>query len=516
MYIYYKINNKDIYKILSGMILNINEQIVYTKKVKPNKDEILVRIHLQDNERFCLIKIKENQYLLNRVFNLENNSIKFIIKEKSQLEQIKKGIDFIKEIKINTNMLNKYYILDNEYHYSDNVFIDRLPCVEKNNCLYKRKIDILKGFIYGSFRDKQKLNKYLLNEEAIIYNEYIAICRVIEELNHKSVNDKQILFNLKNLKKRMNNEIEKNLQNKNYKNILIKEVTHNKIYLNNKYFNLSDFDFKLYEYILNFFIFKLIEVNNEKEKLKLIINNLEKKNFNFEIKKEILLIKQRVVDEDFTVNVKDIKNIVLRNFFAVAIKYDNIKELIMYLNEKKIDGKFLAFSILGILKGYTNINGSLMGIENYNSKIIKDNIKFIEYNVSNLSYNRNIYRLKLTYLLSILFKYRDLLNFENKYYKVNYKNNDLSIILKRDQSIMNISYNKRSNNIAKNIKYFDNREIQLKKLNKNYNICKEFYFNYNFIIKNKKKTLDYRYEYIFGNILEEIYGEVIKNENNKK
>uniref|UniRef100_UPI0024BCF398 hypothetical protein n=1 Tax=Clostridium perfringens TaxID=1502 RepID=UPI0024BCF398 len=111
-----------------------------------------------------------------------------------------------------------------------------------------------------------------------------------------------------------------------------------------------------------------------------------------------------------------------------------------------------------------------------------------------------------------LYKYRKNLNEENEHYKVKYNNNIIVINLKRENSIMKILYHNRNKNISKSIKYFDQRMEKVKLLKKAFDFGKQFYFNYYFIINNKNKALDYRYENIYCAILENIYKEVRKNE----
>ncbi len=512
MYIYYKIKEQEIFKILGRMFLNLNEQIVFTKKIDINSDELLIRLNLKKNERFSLIKIIEDQYLISRIFNLEVNEIKFISKSNKQVENLKKTISFIKEIKLSIDEFDKYFIIDKnlvEFEYKNYL---KIPYVEKSNNIYQERINVLKGFIYGTLRDEIKLNQYLLKEEAVIYEEYENLIKLIDNLKSKKIANKRILYDFNNIKRSMINEIEMNFKVKNYKDIIIKDISFNKIKLNNKFFNLSDTDLKLYEYILNLCVYKLSGINSEREKLRVLIEHLVALKINEDFNKDILLLRRRVISEDFTVDISDINNTVLRSMFVVSIKYDNIKEFMTYLEEKKIKEKYIAFSFLGLLRGYLNVNGSLMGVRRYNHKILFDNIKFIERYINNQTHEINIQKLKLNYIVYNLYKYRKNLNEENEHYKVKYNNNIIVINLKRENSIMKILYHNRNKNISKSIKYFDQRMEKVKLLKKAFDFGKQFYFNYYFIINNKNKALDYRYENIYCAILENIYKEVRKNE----
>ncbi|EPB8146019.1 hypothetical protein [Clostridium perfringens] len=511
MYIYYKIKEQEIFKILSSMFLSLNEQIVFTKKIDINSDELLIRLNLKNYEKFSLIKIIEDQYLISKIFNLEINEIKFISKSRKQVENLKNNISFIKEVKLSSDEVDKYFIIDKnliEFEYKSYV---KIPYVEKSNYIYQERINILKGFIYGSLRDEVKLNQYLLKEEAIIYEEYSNLIKLIDNLKSKKISNKRILHDFNNIKRSMINEIEMNFKVKNYKDIIIKDISYNKIKLNNKFFNLSDSDLKLYEYILNLCVYKLSGINNEHEKLRVLIRNLVALKTNEELNKDLLLLRRRVVSEDFTVDIDNINNIVLKSIFVASIKYDNIKEFMTYLEEKKIKEKYIAFSFLGLLRGYFNVNGSLMGVRKYNHKILVDNIKFIEKYINNQTDNINIQRLKLNYIAYNLYEYRRNLNEENEYYRVKYNNNIIVINLKRENSTMRIFYYNRNKNISKSIKYFDQRMEKVKIFKKTFDFEKEFYFNYYFIIDNKIKALDYRYENIYCSILENIYEEVRKN-----
>ena len=93
--------------------------------------------------------------------------------------------------------------------------------------------------------------------------------------------------------------------------------------------------------------------------------------------------------------------------------------------------------------------------------------------------------------------------FEDFLINISKEKDYMSIHIKRDNALLEVFYKERKSNISNSIKYYDNRCYKLEKMKmkcSNNNI----YFNYRFIINNKIKTLDLRYEYIFSNLLEYI------------
>lgn len=510
MYIYYRISNEEIYKILSSLIININDNIVHSKIVMCEND-ILVRIKLKNNESSDLIRINKNTFLINKIFNLENRNIKFYFNNKEVLKSTKNSLKFLKEIKIDENLIDEYF----EYHNGkatdckiyNHSSIDILT--NENNTLYVKN-NILKGMIYGALLDYNFISEYLLKNYGGTYEEYKLIINIINDLRFKNELNKNLYKVLNKTRSEFQKNIENKLNSANFENMIINKIELNKIELNNNFLQMTKEDLLLFERIINILVNKLYYIENSKNKIEQLLKLLSidyKDSEKLNIKEDLSLLQRRFINEDYSINVNYINSVVLKNLFVVCIKYNNDREFVSFIDEKHIDRYYIAYMILGAVKGIGDSSYSLFSVDKQYKKIINDSINFLEKNLLEAQEKIYINRLKIQYYLNNIYSISEKVNFENKDFKIiSNEKGILKIWLKRDTSSMNVMYHTRNKNISKNIKYYDNRNNDLIKINKNYK-AKNIYFSYYFIINNKKKALDYRYENIYSNILKYFYNE---------
>ncbi|AYE35327.1 hypothetical protein [Clostridium septicum] len=507
MYIYYKINKNNIYDILSSLTININDDFVYSVPPSINEDEVVIKIKITYDEKCGLIKIDKECYRFNKILNIENRIIVFYFLNESMKNKILNNLKYIKEIKVNYEYIENNFKI---YYWKNG---DTLKIItsknnieivkEKNQMLFNRILSI-KGIIYGMFTHKQIINKYVLNNCSKVYEEYSIINNIIINLRNKNELNRKLYNSLIDTRNVFRKQIENNLNNFDYKNILITDIDYNYIKFNNCLLNLSLKDLELFERIINYIVNKLSGIEDEKKKTLMLLKYLDKNKNDFEIKEDYELLHKRIVKEDYSVNVDSIKNDVIKNIYVVFIKYDSTKEFVLFTREKNIRKSYIAYMTLGAIKGLKYMSGNIIAENVLNDGILKNSIKIVD-DVINGENQRYLYKLKLHYYLNKLYSKLDNIKvkFDDFDIITNKEIGYMSINIKRENALLEVFYKERKKKLANSIKYYDNRCYKLKKIKMecpNNNI----YFNYRFIINNKTRTLDLRYEYIFSNLLEYI------------
>ncbi len=507
MYIYYKINKDNIYDILSSLTININDYFVYSVPPSINEDEVVVKIKITYNEKCELIEIDKECYRLNKILNLENRIIIFYFLNESLKNKILNNLKYIKEIKV------KYEYIENNFKICNwknrNVLEiinskNNIEIIRQQNQILFNRILAIKGIVYGMLTQKQIINKYVLNNYAKVYQEYSIINNIISDLRNRNELNRKLYNSLTDAKNVFRKQIESNLNNFDYKNILITDIDYNYIRFNNYLLNLSLKDLELFERVINYIVNKLSVIEDEKKKIQMLLKYLDKNKNYFQIEKDYELLYRRMVKEDYSINVDSIKNDVIKNIYAVFVKYDSTKEFVLFIKEKNIGKSYIAYMILGGIKGLKYMSGNIIEENVLSKDILKNSIQLID-DIINGENKRDLYKLKLHYYLNKLYSKLDEIKYKFDDFDI-ITNNDIgymSINIKRENAFLEVFYKERKNKLAKSIKYYDNRCNRLKKIKMecpNNNI----YFNYRFIIDNKIRTLDLRYEYIFSNLLEYI------------
>lgn len=511
MYIYYKIKQENIYDILSSLILNVGSDVIYKAEPQIDNKEILVRIRI--SEKFNLIDINNNIGTMNRIFNLETTNVKFYFNSRQQIDEVLKLASIIKEIKIGSEELENYFYIYNNNTINLNYDYKPIEIIHRQNKKILRKLDILKGILYCTLLDKNKWNKYIIDEYTIFYEEYKTIENMIYKLQTNGKKNLLILKTLVQSKKVLKKEIEKNLALANYENMIINSVDRKQIIFNNKFLCLSNKDKELFDKIMNLLINKLFYIEDNKMKMVYLVKSIKSFSDEYNIDYDYKLVYKRVIDEDFSININQINNVVLKNLFAACIKYNDDREFSSFLLNKGIEKKYIAYMFLGSIVGFRYLSSSLISLKD--SSILKDSLNKIENMIINQEKQKHFNRLKIHYYLDKLYNNLNIL--KNEYsdieVKVDLNNKNMKIYLNELNVVMNVDYYKRNKNMANCIKYYDNRTKKLIKMNKEYINNSNIYFNYNFAINKKIKPLDYRFEDIYSTILEYIYLNVRKKEN---
>ena len=212
MYIYYKINKKNIYDILSGLTININDDIVYLIPPLINEDEVVIKMKISYDEKCGLIKIDKESYRLSKIFNIENRMVLFYFFDENSKNKVLSNLKYIKEIKV------KYEFIENSFkicNWKNRKLseIDRnknnIEIVRVKNQEVFNKILSIKGIIYGMFTNKHIVNKYILNNCTKIYEEYKIINDVISNLRDKKELNRSLYNSLITTRNVFRKQIEK-------------------------------------------------------------------------------------------------------------------------------------------------------------------------------------------------------------------------------------------------------------------------------------------------------------------
>lgn len=512
MYIYYKINKEKLLKILSSLILDINNEYVYKNKIYIEKNEILIRIKVNYSEKIKLYSINKNIYIANITLNLENREIEFYCFDYNSIIELLKESELYKELKIKNQALkSKFFVLEDSPKIEINDK-NKNGLINEKKLKTDSKLESLKGIIYNAIIYKESIYEYTLKTYCKCYEEYTDVCKIIENLKIKKILDKSIYHNLKNVKNQLESIIDKSLNNANFENILIENYDSQKIVFNNSFIDLPPKDMELFQDICSYIINKLNIIDDDKEKLDLLLKYINRKITDKSSMEDFNYVRRRFFEEEFGISVKNIKSDLIQNLFAVITKYNNTKELDYFLTENNIQNSYIAYMILGGIKRFTycpySMNIGMIKDDKLISEIISQNLKNVEKIFYHGSVAHKITKLGLHYYLNYLYDKKDFLK--------SFKLDSNDILIDDTDSILKITINglfdskfevfyfKRNKYLAKTIKYFESRNIELRKLKNDYIVNEGIYFNYHFIINNKIKPIDFKFEELYLEVLQRI------------
>lgn len=517
MLVYYLLQKKEIVNIMSSKIveLNITNGILYTKMPQLSPEIFALRFYLRENEKEDLIKLKASVYSLNRGIHLEGRRFKIILNDEEQLEYLKQTNLLYKEIKF-TNEDNKNICLKYLKENNNNYILahNKETLLQQYELKKNIRVNKIKGMIYGITSEAGMLKDYILDNFSIYYQELTGITIMMERLRNKKMLDNSLFINFKNLKRNLEKKVIRSVNDLDKKELIFKFNEKRNIEFSNDFLALAPLEKQLFEVIINKII-NNVENASEKEMLaniiiqidKVINNNAEYNEFSNDIK----LILDRVYEKNYDTNINNIKSILFKNIYAVYIKYNNLRELYTFLNEKHIPRKYISMSLYGASKGFTYMpNSSTLNLQRdiWAYEVIKSSLINVENNFYDTKYNNNYTKSKIYYFLNeISFYVNKTKNCNLLYTDIvieNIKNYVQMTIRSKDYGEMVINFYPRTKNMAKSIKYFDNKIERLKEIYVNLNYNDSIYFYYYFIKNKKIKMNILQKEYYFSVLLKEI------------
>lgn len=64
---------------------------------------------------------------------------------------------------------------------------------------------------------------------------------------------------------------------------------------------------------------------------------------------------------DYEIDIKQIKSVVLQNLYAFLLKYNNLDELKSYISIKLLDKEYILYAIIGSFIGYSGLDREMTG-----------------------------------------------------------------------------------------------------------------------------------------------------------
>jgi len=476
-------------------------------------------MELFNYEKKQLRVIDKDTYILDKPLHFENRGISILYNNKEQLDLLEKMNNLYLEIKdINrydirciTDIRKKdFRLINSKYHdYKNESILD-----------YRYKLNIqfdrIKGAIYMLFCYYYTLNEVLYNNYNIFSKEIRGLNGIINLIKDKNKLDRELYYSSKKmlnvLKKKDMRHIRENIINM-------------KLFSNDNYkldFNHNLLELKKYEYIfLRNVLSYIIKRKDDKFSVQDIVifskSMIQSNDIYDELQSDLNILSMRILEEDFTQDINNIKSDIVKNMFAFCIHYNNHFDLHTFIKNKGIKKNYIAYTLYGAMLGYSKIPNSLISDEyidiNINKELLLKSIHELDHLFFNLSKTMMYKRDRIHYsIINILNKY----SIENKEsrikingYFLNYQSqnkmyNSLEITDNNEDFIV-IDYWKRKGIIAKSIKYFDDKTNRVQKLsNSNEILQNKYIFSYYFVKDKKKKPLDLLLEEKYMIILNDI------------
>lgn len=495
-------------KVLSSGMINLNGKYIFKKQPKISNDQVILKFDVNNHEIREITKVSDDRYILIGSINLEGRKLDLVCYDEIQKDEILKLGKIYKELKdVYSNNIS-YSIYDN---HGINYIKYSYPINEILNKFYSKqteKMNKIKGFLYGFLYDNSIYTDYVIKQKSGLYDEIIKITDLIENLRKKKYLDRNLYYSAINFKSNLEKKLLENINSLKNKNLIFGFDARKGIKINKELFSLSDDEGYLLCIILNILI---KNVNNKNDAiinlidgLKTVINNKDSlKQFH----NDLLLIEKRVKNYEYSININEIKNIVFKNLYTFCIKYNNFKELNGFILEKRIEKSYIANCIYGAFHGYDKLSNIVAKNNDSNEiiiSIVEKAIRDIENNFNSIKFNYYYYRDNLLYNINRLLQSYENLAINEKC-EILRTNEQLEVIIKNtSEEKMIIRMYKREKNISKNIIYYDNKIKRIKNIYPNSFINNEYYFDYRFKQGNIAQPRNYKLEYEFALIIEDL------------
>lgn len=499
---------KNLNKVLSSGMINLNGKYIFRKQPKIDKDQVILKFNITIFEAKETSKVLDDIYILMSGINLEGRKLEIICYDENQREDIFKMGRIYKEFKDIYSKSISYSIYNNEgiiYPESSYQISDILV-----SFYYKQiaRMDKLKGFLYGFLFNNSIYPNYIIKKKSGVYDEIVEIENIIENLKNKKYLDRKIYYSAINFRSSLEKKLLENINDLKENNLIFGFDAKKGININKELFGLETDEAYLLCTILNILTKSISDKKdvliNVIDRLKIVVSSKDSLGAFYD---DLLLIEKRIKNYEYNINISEIKSIVLKNFYAFCIKYDNFKELTSFMSEKSIEKSYIANCIYGTFYGYnklSNIIAKNIDLDEITISIVKKAMRDIENNFNSIRFNYYYHRDNLLYNINrFLQHYEKFIN--NEKCQILRENNMLEVIIRNtsDKKIVIRMY-KREKNISKNIIYYDNKIKRIKKAYPNSIINEKYYFDYRFKQGNITKTRDYKLEYEFALIIEDL------------
>lgn len=350
-----------------------------------------------DIDEYDIQQINKQIYLVNRTiyFNLDN--VRLIFLEEEHMQRVIQKSKLVLETKNVAKYINNFEVIDSDKQI---VKIDipsniKFPTSKTEKELeFDRIFNSVKGILYCYlFSNELKVNNNIrvMRDIAFKLNDILNLSAKLKG-ESEVVND-ILLFTRDQVKKQYLKFKNNSRENENLNINEIFKFNLNNIAFKDNLFNDS-VEQTLFEQILIYL------TNNSKQK----VGNLEKSEitklvngitdivrtskFGKKYIDDAKFIHDRFIMNNFETSISNIKSVVLQNFYAFILKYNNLDELKVYLKEKNIRNNFILYSFMGAFIGYSGLDReyteNLLKIENNDLlrkidgflKVLREDIRF--------------------------------------------------------------------------------------------------------------------------------------------
>ncbi|QDZ95924.1 hypothetical protein [Bacillus altitudinis] len=318
-----------------------------------------------DIDEYDIHQINEQIYLVSRTIYLNVDNIKMIFLKSEHMRRVLQKSKLVLETKNVAKYIDKFEIIDNfkKLRKIDIPINIKYPKTKTEKELeFDRIFNSLKGILYC----------YLFSN-GLKANDNISIMRDIafklnDILNSSSklngefevIND-LLLFTRDQVKKKYLTFKNNSKDNESLNINKIFKFKLNSISFQGKIFN-DNVEQTLFEQILIYLInnSKQKVGNLEKSEIIKLVNDIttitRKSHYGKKYFSDMKLIHDRFILNKLETNILNIKSLVLQNFYAFILKYNNLDELKIYLMEKNIKNNYVLYSFMGAFIGYSGLD----------------------------------------------------------------------------------------------------------------------------------------------------------------
>jgi len=318
-----------------------------------------------DIDEYDIQQINKQIYLVNRTvyFNLDN--VRLIFLEEEHVQRVIQKSKLVLETKSVAKYINNFEVIDDDkqivkIYIPSNI---KFPTSKTDKELeFDRIFNSVKGILYCYlFSNELKVNNNIrvMRDIAFKLNDILKLSAKLKG-ESEVVND-ILLFTKDQVKKQYWKFKNNSRENENLNINKIFKFNLNNITFKDNLFN-DNVEQTLFEHILIYL------TNNSKQK----VGNLEKSEitklvngitdiartnkFDKRYIDDAKFIHDRFIMNNFETNISNIKSVVLQNFYAFILKYNNLDELKVYLKEKNIKNDFILHSFIGAFIGYSGLD----------------------------------------------------------------------------------------------------------------------------------------------------------------
>lgn len=329
-----------------------------------------------DIDEYDIQQINKQIYLVNRTIYLNLDNVRLIFLEEEHMQRVIQKSKLVLETKGVAKYINNFEVIDdNQIVKIDIPSNIKFPISKIDKELeFDRIFNSVKGILYCYlFSNELKVNNNIrvMRDIAFKLNDILNLSAKLKG-ESEVVND-ILLFTRDQVKKQYLKFKNNSRENENLNLNEIFKFNLNNIVFKDNLFN-DNVEQTLFEQILIYLTNnpKQKVGNLEKSEITKLVNGItaiaQSSKFGKRYIDDAKFVHDRFIMNNFETSISNIKSIVLQNFYAFILKYNNLDELKLYLKEKNVRNTFTLYSFMGAFIGFSGLDReyteSLLKIEN--------------------------------------------------------------------------------------------------------------------------------------------------------